>query len=149
VAITTPLDAARMTMWVRGSLGSMDAQALNSYIEQTTPARIKSGHIDGVTFEYTVRNDVARGVVVPRYTSLAADLTGTGSKGIFGKRNPISGLLRATAEAAQGLKVRQNNPEKPDLPPRVGQVNHAFKGESLPSWFWNVLKQGLLGVVMK
>jgi hypothetical protein len=148
VAITTPLDAERMTMWVRGSLGAMDAQALNSYIEQTTPARIKSGRIDGVTFEYTVRNDVARGVVVPRYTSLGADITGTGSGGVLGGRNPISGLLRATAEAAQGLKVRQNNPEKPDLPPRVGQVNHAFKGESLPSWFWNVLKQGLLGVVM-
>ncbi len=149
LAITTPLDAERMTMWVRGSLGPMDAQAFNPMIEHITPARIKSGRIDGVTFEYKVQNDVARGVVVPRYTDLAADITGTGSSGILGGRNPISGLLRATAEAAQGLKVRQNNPEEPDRPPRVGQVNHRFAGESLPSWFWNVLKQGLMGVVMK
>lgn len=102
-----------------------------------------------MVFEYTVRNDVARGVVVPRYSNLAADLTGTGSGGLLGARNPIGGLLRATAEAAQGLKVRQNNPEEPDRPPRVGPVNHRFGGESLPSWFWNVLKQGLLSVVMK
>jgi hypothetical protein len=149
LAITTPLDAERMTMWVRGSLGSMDAQALNPLIEYVTPARVKSGRLDGVVFEYTVRNDVARGVVVPRYTNLAADITGTGSGGLLGAKNPIGGLLRATAEAAQGLKVRQNNPEEPDRPPRVGRVNHTFGGESLPSWFWNVLKQGLLSVVMK
>ena len=149
LAISTPLDAGRMTMWVRGTLGSMDAQRLNPLIEYVTPARVKSGRIDGVVFEYTVRNDVARGVVVPRYTDLAADITGTGAGGIFGAKNPIGGLLRATAEAAQGLKVRQNNPEKPDQPARVGQVTYTFKGESLPSWFWNVLKQGLLSVVMK
>lgn len=149
LAITTPLDAERMTMWVRGSLGSMDAQALNPLIEHVTPARVKSGRLDGVVFEYTVRNDVARGMVIPRYTNLAADITGTGAGGILGAKNPIGGLLRATAEAAQGLKVRQNNPDEPDRPPRVGRVNHTFGGESLPSWFWNVLKQGLLSVVMK
>ncbi|MGH9258447.1 MAG: hypothetical protein ACRD08_00905, partial [Acidimicrobiales bacterium] len=149
LAITTPLDAERMTMWVRGSVGSMEAQAFNPLIEHVTPARIKSGRLDGVVFEYTVRNDVARGVVVPRYTDLAADITGTGSGGLLGARNPIGGLLRATAEAVQGVKVRQNNPDEPDRPPRVGQVNHTFRGESLPSWFWNVLKQGLLSVVMK
>ena len=149
LAITTPLDAARMTMWVRGSLGSMDAAALNPLLEHVSPARVKNGRIDGVVFEYTVRNDVARGVVVPRYTDLAADITGTGAGGILGGRNPIGGLLRATAEAAQGMKVRQSNPDEPDHPPRVGQVNYTFRGESLPSWFWNVLKQGLLSVVMK
>ena len=149
LAITTPLDAERMTMWVRGSLGAMDAEALNPLLEHTTPARVKGGRIDGVVFEYTVRNDVARGVVVPRYTDLAADITGTGAGGILGGRNPIGGLMRATAEAAQGMKVRQSNPEEPDRPPRVGRVNYTFRGESLPSWFWNVLKQGLLSVVMK
>jgi len=149
LAITTPLDAERMTMWVRGSLGSMDAEALNPLLEHMSPVRIKSGRIDGVVFEYTVRNDVARGVVVPRYTDLAADITGTGAGGILGGRNPIGGLIRASAEAAQGLKVRQSNPEEPDRPPRVGRVNYTFRGESLPSWFWNVLKQGLLSVVMK
>ena len=149
LAITTPLDAERMTMRVRGSVASMDAQAFNPLIEHVTPARIKSGRIDGVVFEYTVRNDVARGVVVPRYTDLAADITGTGAGGILGGRNPIGGLVRATAEAAQGMKVRQSNPEEPDRPPRVGRVNYTFKGESLPSWFWNVIKQGLLKVVMK
>ena len=149
LSITTPLDADRMTMWVRGSLGSMDAEAFNPLIEHVTPARIKSGRLNGVTFEYTVRNDVARGVVVPRYTDLAADITGTGASGILGGRNPIGGLLRAGAEAAQGMKVRQSNPDEPDMPPRVGRVNYSFKGESLPSWFWNVLKQGLLSVVMK
>ena len=100
-------------------------------------------------FEYTVRNEVARGVVVPRYSGLAADITGTGSGGILGAKNPIGGLVRATAEAAQGLKVRQSNPSDPDEPPRVGQVNYTFQGESLPAWFWNVLKQGLLSVVLK
>jgi hypothetical protein len=149
VAITTPLNAERMTMWVRGSLGTMDADALNPLIEHVTPARIKRGRIDGVIFEYTVRNDVARGVVVPRYSDFAADITGTGSGGIIGARNPIGGLVRATAEAAQGLKVRQSNPSDPDDPPRVGEVNYTFSGESLPAWFWNVLKQGLLSVVLK
>lgn len=149
LAITTPLDAERMTMWVRGSIGSMDAQALNPLLEHITPARIKKGRIDGVTFEYTVRNDVARGVVVPRYTELEADITGTGAGGLLGGGGPIGGLLRATAEAAQGFKVRQNNPDEPDRAPRVGRVNYTFKGESLPSWFWNVLKQGLLSVALK
>ncbi len=149
VAITTPLNAERMTMLVRGSLGAMEAEAFNPLIEHVTPARIKRGHVDGVMFEYTVRNDVARGVVVPRYSDFAADITGTGKSGIIGARNPIGGLVRATAEAAQGLKVRQSNPSDPDDPPRVGQVNYTFSGESLPAWFWNVLKQGLLSVVMK
>jgi hypothetical protein len=149
VNILTPLDAERMTMWVRGSVGAMDAQALNPLLEYIAPARIKSGRIDGVSFEYVVRNDVARGVVVPRYHDLGADITGAGASGILGARNPIGGLLRATAEAAQGLKVRQNNPERPDRPPRVGQINYVFGGESLPSWFWNVIKGGLLGVAVK
>ena len=149
VAISTLLDAPRMTMYVRGAVGAMDAQAFNPLIEHVAPARIKSGRVDGVTFEYTVTNDRALGVVIPRYRGLAAEITGTGAHGILGARNPIGGLLRATAEAAQGLKVRQNNPGSPTEQPRVGRIDYTFRGESLPSWFWNVIKQGLLSVALK
>src|ERR1700752_107762 len=102
LAITTPLDAERMTMWVRGSLGSMDAAALNPLLEHVSPARVKNGRIDGVVFEYTVRNDVARGVVVPRYTDLAADITGTGAGGLLGGREALGGAVLWWAEAAPG-----------------------------------------------
>ena len=148
VHFEVPLDAPAFTMRVRGSVGAFDAAALNQLIEHIQPARIKSGRIDEVRFQYTVTNGVARGTLTPRYRDIAADVTGEGMTGILG-RGPLGGLLRGAAEAAQGLKVHANNPGKPNEAPRVGTINHRFNVESLPAFVWNSIKSGLMPVVMK
>ena len=148
VHVEIPLDAPSFVMRVRGSAGAMDAAALNPLIEHIQPARIKSGRIDDVRFQFAVTNGVARGTLTPRYRDMAADVTGEGMTGVLG-RGPIGGLLRGAAEAAQGLKVRGSNPDEPDRAPRVGTINHRFEGESLPAFVWNAIKSGLMPVVLK
>ena len=148
VHFEVPLDAPSFIMRVRGSAGAMDATAMNPLIEHIQPARVKSGRIDDVRFQFTVQNGVARGTLVPRYHGVAADVTGEGMTGILG-RGAIGGLLRGAAEAAQGLKVHASNPSKPNERPRVGTINHRFEGESLPAFVWNCIKSGLMPVMMK
>jgi hypothetical protein len=102
-----------------------------------------------VSWVFRVQNGRATGVLRPLYSGLSVDVTGEGMGGVLGNRGIIGGIVRGAAEVAAGFKVRANNPEKPDRPPRVGTINHTFRGESLPSFFWNIIKTGLLPVIIK
>jgi hypothetical protein len=149
VAFEVPLDAPTFAMRTVGSLGPTPASALNPFISQILPAAVKGGQLNSVTFVFRVENGRARGTLTPLYTGLAVDVTGRGMTGVLGNRGIIGGIVRGAAELAAGFKVRGNNPDKPDRPPKVGTINHTFHGESLPSFFWNAIKTGLLPVVVK
>ena len=149
VAFEVPLDAPDFTMRTVGSLGPTPASALNPFISLILPAAVKGGQLNSVTFVFRVENGRARGTLTPLYTGLAVDVTGRGMTGVLGNRGIIGGIARGAAELAAGFKVRGNNPDKPDRPPKVGTIDHTFHGESLPTFFWNAIKKGLLPVVVK
>ncbi len=144
-----PLDAPGFTMLARGDLGPMPATAFNPFLSQIMPVEVKGGQVQGVSFRFAVENGRARGDLTPRYTGLDVNITGEGATGIVGNRGILGGIVRGAAELAAGLKVRMSNPGNPRDRPRTGAIDHTFRGESLPAFFWNTIKTGLLPVVVK
>jgi len=149
VMFDVPFDAPSFTMRAEGNLGPTPASALNPFVSAIMPAAVKGGQLNSVTFAFRVQNGRASGVLRPLYTGLSVDVTGEGMGGVLGNRGLIGGIVRGAAEMAAGFKVRSNNPEKPGRQPRVGTINYTFRGESLPSFFWNVIKTGLMPVILK
>jgi len=149
VMFDVPFDAPGFTMRSEGNLGPTPASALNPFVSAIMPAAVKGGQLNSVSWAFRVQNGRASGVLRPLYSDLSVDVTGQGMGGVLGNRGIIGGIVRGAAEMAAGFKVRSNNPEKADRPPRVGTINYTFRGESLPSFFWNVIKTGLMPVILK
>lgn len=140
--ITVPLTAPDFEMRYRGTLGPMDFTALNTFIERNMPARIKSGHVRGVTFDAVARNGHALGAVTPLYDDLQIELQDPKAGGI--ERLGLDVL----SAAANALKVRKNNPDKEGKEPRVGKIDHRFvPSESLVQYLWFALRDALVPVL--
>src|SRR5262249_4377190 len=145
-----PLDASAFNMDLTGQIGPMDVTQLNRFIGHVAPVEIKSGRLDSVAFDITVRNGFAQGSVVPMYDDLALGVTGKGASGVLGKQNLIGKVARAVAEVAVNeFALRRANPDG-DQMPRAGRVTHAFSpDETLPAFLWNGIRDGLMEVVKK
>ncbi len=146
-----PLDAPRFTMDFWGSLGPMPATELNGFIEQVLAAKIRSGQVDGIEFKAAVRGGVARGAITPSYRGLSIEVTGRGAGGLLGRRGALAGIARSIVSGiANDFKIRNNNPDRPSQPPRSAPIDHPFqRSETLPSFLWLSLRDGLLSVVKK
>lgn len=151
VQFVVPLDAPRFDMTFRGTLGAMPAASLNSFIQETFPLRITKGRVAGISFSATVANGVARGTITPRYNDLSVAVTRRGSGGILGEGGILGGAARGIASAMGNLlKVRANNPDNAETAPRRGTIRHTFTShESVPSFLWASVREGLLAVVRK
>lgn len=144
-----PLDAPGFTMLATGSLGPMPATAFNAFLSRIMPVEVKGGQVQGVNFRFAVSDGHSRGELTPLYTGLDVNITGEGATGVVGRRGILGGIVRGAAELAAGLKVRLSNPGNPRERPRTGTIDYRFRGESLPAFFWNTIKGGLLSVVVK
>jgi len=148
-----PLDAPRGDMRYTGSLGSMDARVLNQFVERAAGVRITSGRVTGgIRFDVTVRNGVARGTVTPLYDQLRIKVVRKeGRGGILGSRGTLGAIARRFASfVANERMVRDDNPDEPGDPIRVGRVYRVRRSdEKLPGFIWGGLKDALLSVIRK
>ncbi|MES2306766.1 MAG: hypothetical protein V4558_14785 [Gemmatimonadota bacterium] len=136
-----PLLASDFRMKWRGSVGAMDATAMNGLIVDATGVRFIRGQITSVRFDATVTNGVARGSVAPRWQGLGVEVPGFAREqtNLFGK------LKRAVAKfAANAFVIRDDNPDK-EKPPLDGTINHNWSAEeTLPQFLWFALRDALL-----
>ncbi len=146
-----PLDAPTFDMQFRGTLGPMPATKFNAFIHETLPMRLDKGRIVEITFDAAVVNGVARGTVTPRYNDLTVEVTGRGSKGILGTGGVIGDAARGIATAVGNLtELRSDNPEDGETAPRTGAITHIFTPrETLPTFVWTSIRDGLFAVVRK
>ncbi len=146
-----PLDAPRFTMNFRGSLGAMPAESLNGFLEHVLAAKIGGGLVDRIDFSAAVRGGVAKGTITPLYRGLQIEVTGRGASGLIGGHGTLSHIVRSVVSSiANDFKIRNNNPDKPGQAPRSAPIDHPFSSsETLPSFVWLGLRDGLLAVIRK
>jgi hypothetical protein len=151
VRFVVPLDAPRFDMTYRGTLGAMPAEAINALTEELFAMRISKGQVHRVDFAATVRGGVTRGEITPQFSDFSVAITEAGSSGVLGGGGLLGRVSRGVASmAANLLKVRSNNPERSNAAPLVGVVSHTYQShETLPSFLWAGLRDGLLAVVKR
>lgn len=150
VRIGVPLDAPGLDMAYSGTLGPMPATAFNQVIEHVDNWRITHGRVEGISFGATVHHGIARGTLTPRYADLSIEVTGHGSTGILGAHGIFGGAARGLASIMARDQINRDNPAGRAKPPRRGPITHVFTpSETLPSFLWRSLREGLLAVLKK
>lgn len=151
-SVEVPLDAPRLDMRYSGSLGAMNAAALNRFVEPAARVRITSGRVtSGIRFSVTVRDGLATGTITPLYDQLRVKVLRRETHGILGSRGFFGAVARRAASfVANERMIRDDNPDNPGEQVRVGRINRRFApGEKLPKFVWEGLRDGLLSVIQK
>lgn len=148
--VVIPLDAPQFDMSYRGALGAMSALEFNAFVEQVGGVRVQNGDVAGATFNVNVRHGVASGTIMPLFSNLSVSVTRKGSTGILGNGGILGGAARSIASlAANQLMVRASNPDGSN-PPRVGTIRHTYTPrQTLISFIWVGIRDGLMSVVKK
>jgi hypothetical protein len=139
--MSMPVASPEFSFKYSGSVSRMDLRMLNKFLERAEQIRIKSGVLQGATFEITVVSGRARGYVraVYRDLILAAINKNTGSdRGFF--NNMISFI-------ANTFKIRGTNvPDKSD-PLKTGRVKYTRQPDDpFFRFVWFALRSGLKDV---
>ena len=143
VHITVPLDSADFRFGLTGRIGSMPADALNGFLAETEPVRLKGGQIDSITFATTTTKGVSKTTLTPYYHDLGIDFVSQGGVGGFLK----AGLIEFGANT---FAVRSSNPGDSKEPARTARVSRRYETtQSWLSFLWLSLRDGLLKAVKK
>ncbi|HEY7192893.1 MAG TPA: hypothetical protein VH439_04055, partial [Gemmatimonadales bacterium] len=143
VHATVPLDATDFRWNLTGRLGSMPASALNGFLEETLPIRAKGGQIDSMIFVTSTTGGVSKTTLTPYYRDLGIDFVSQGG---------VTGFLKAglIEFGANKFKVRTDNPEESNKPPRSAKTSRRYEPtQSWLSFLWLGLRDGLLKTVVK
>lgn len=140
--MSMPIAATNFSYTYSGAMGGMDASALNPFLETAEQMRLKTGVLQGATFEIDVASGRASGSVRAIYTdlSLAAINKETGSEKGFA--DGIASFF------ANNFKLRTTNVPDGSGSLEVGEVNYTRKGDEFFMEFtWFALRSGLGDVV--
>lgn len=139
---TVPLDAPDFRFGLGGGLGPMPFTALNPFLQETTPVRLKAGQVDSVMFVMRARGGVSTTTVTPYYRDLAIDFTSGG----------VLGFVKAGVVefAANKFKVRSQNPEEAGKKPRSTTASRSYEPtRSWLSFLWISLRDPLIKTIVK
>src|SRR5262249_50825431 len=78
VRVVVPLDAPDFRFEVSGRIDSMPASALNGFLAETTPVRMKGGQIDSIIFVSKATGGVSKTTLTPYYRDLGIDFVSQG-----------------------------------------------------------------------
>jgi hypothetical protein len=140
--MSIPVASPDFSYQYTGSLGGMDATALNPFLEPAEQMRLKTGVLQGATFEVNVASGRASGNVRAVYTdlTLAAINKQTGSEKGFS-----DGI---TSFIANTFKIRKTNVPDKSGAMKIGEVKYTRKGDEFFLEFtWFALRSGLGDVV--
>lgn len=143
VRLTVPLDAPDFRFDLAGRIDSLPASALNGFLAETTPVRMKGGQIDSIIFVTKTTGGVSKTTLTPYYRDLGIDFVSQGG---------VKGFLKAglIEFGANTFAVRSSNPGGPNEPPRSAQVSRRYEAtQSWLSFLWLGLRDGLLKTVKK
>jgi hypothetical protein len=137
--MTIPVASPEFSFQYSGSLGRMDLSPINSFLEVSDHMRIKTGVLEGVTFEVNVVSGRASGNVsgVYRDLTLAAINKQTGSE---------KGLSdRITSFIGNTFKIRRNNvPGKM----KIGKIEYVrVPDDPFIQFEWFALRTGVRDVL--
>jgi hypothetical protein len=139
---TVPLDAPDFRFALGGGLGSMPVMALNPFLQETTPVKLKGGQVDSITFVMRTKGGVSKTTVAPYYHDLSIDFSSGG----------VLGFVKAGVVefAANKFKVRSQNPEERGKKPRTATVSRTYDpSQSWISFLWVSLRDPLIKTVVK
>jgi hypothetical protein len=140
---TVPLTASGFDATYHGRLGRMPAVAINQYAEKSLPVTIEGGEFEEVTFSVGSRNGHAVGTITPVYKDLKVRVHDK-QAGFF-KRVEYS----VVTFLAREFFIRHDNPAREGQPPRVGAIDHTFKGESIVQFLWFAVRDGIEKSILK
>ncbi len=144
---SVPLLARSFAMTWKGTLGTMDPQAMNAFLPDAVGLRFVAGTFEGATWQATVRNGLAVGTLAPSWRGFKVELPGVarGNSGIIG------GVIRGVAKLAANLfSIRGDNVSDSGQAAMVGAINHQWtRDETLPTFIWNQLRDPLLQILKK
>jgi hypothetical protein len=144
VHATVPLDAPDFRFALTGRLGPMPIGALNPFLTETMPVKIKDGQIDSVIFAMNATGGANAITLTPYFRDLGIDITNP--------KGNVRGFVKAglIEVGANSLKVRSRNPDSPKDRPRTAKVSRRYEpSQSWISFLWLSLRDGLLKVVVK
>lgn len=99
----------------QGHLGAMDMRAANPAVMPLGMVRIDSGKLKGLNFNIHSTQKTSTGKVTLLYNDLKVSMLGQGADQTYRKK-PLLSLF------ANGLVVKNNNPDKAGTAPRVANV---------------------------
>lgn len=142
-----PLLSRDFAMRWRGSLGSMDPKAMNSFLPDAIGMRFTGGVFEGATWEANVSHGLATGMLSPRWHDLHVSLPGVArnDSGMFG------GIARGVAKlAANTFGFRADNDTAGGHTPMDARISHQWiVHETLPEFIWVQLRDPLLLILRK
>jgi hypothetical protein len=144
VHATVPLDAPDFRFALSGRLGPMPAGALNPFLTETLPVKLKNGQIDSIVFTMNTTGGVNATTLTPYYRDLGIDITNP--------KGNVRGFLKAglIEVGANKAKVRSRNPDSPTERARTAKVSRRYEAtQSVISFLWLSLRDGLLKAVVK
>jgi hypothetical protein len=139
--MSIPIASPEFSFQYSGSLNSMDLSALNSFLEVSDQMRIKTGALEGVTFEVNFASGRASGNVRGTYRDLSIAAIDKYTRSEKGLSNGIVSWIANT------FKLNKNNVPDKSGSIRVGTVKYTRqRDDSFIQVVWYSLRTGVQNV---
>lgn len=145
VEMAIPLLAPDFSMTYSGKLGRMPATAFTPFLLGATKLGFSAGELEQITFNARVRNGLATGTVVPRWSGLKVEVPGVARTG------PLGGIRRALAKfAANEFLVQGDNTSAGGNTPENGVIRQRWTPQrSLPQFLWISLRDAIIPILKR
>lgn len=140
-ALSIPLTSKVFSMKYSGSLGRMELDKLNSFLENSEHKRINSGIVETANFEINVKNGRATGSIKANYKDLKLAF-------LDSKKSDNGILNQAKSFLANNFKLHGTN--KPDKSGEMKSGKVAYKrmrDDTFTQFLWFALRTGLADIV--
>jgi hypothetical protein len=142
-----PLLSKDFTMRWRGSLGTMDPKAMNSFLGDAVGMRFTGGTFEGAEWNAEVTKGLASGMLAPRWHDLRVSLPGVARN----DSGVVGGIMRGFAKlAANTFGIRGDNDNAGGHKALDARISHQWvKAETLVDFTWLQLRDPLLAILKK
>ena len=142
VLMSIPIAPSDFSFHYSGTLGAMELTNLDAFLDLDAHTRIKSGTVNGASFEIDVKDGKARGSVRANYQNLDLAFLDKKTGVETGLDNRIASFL------ANVLKIRSSNGPDVTGVSKEGVVNYTKKpGDEFQQFAWFALRTGVLDII--
>jgi len=135
-----PLITGNGNFSIGGTLGAMNANALNPIIEPLGMASVSSGNLNKTTFNITGNDNSASGIVSFLYNDLHVEVLKKTADQQLKKRGVLSALANSL--------VKTSNPSKGNAPITASVVNNRDNTKSFFNLVWKTIFKGVKQIAL-